>query len=353
MEWKRYAKSFFAAAFIVSILGCSGCAMHSEPSFDKNGIAMDTTISLSASGKEAKEAVDEGFQRIEQLDALARSQDPNSDVSHINQAAGQHYVQVDPAVYEMVAFSKMYAEKSNGMFDITVGPLISLWDIGNEDQHIPAQAEITDALKKINYKDILLRPEDHSIMLAKPGMAIDLGSVAKGFAVDEVRKIYEAHHITRGLINMGSSSMYAIGKTSKGKAWNIGIKHPRSDKSGDYLGIVSIENQALSTSGDYERYFIQDGVRYCHIFDPRTGYPAAANVMSDSIAVDGSVEHAGMLSDVLTTVVFVMGPEKGLEFVNTIDGIECEITSQDGALYMTDNFKAHFSDMNKDFHLQE
>ena len=96
---------------------------------------------------------------------------------------------------------------------------------------------------KVNYKDILLRPEDHSVMLAKPGMAIDLGGVAKGYAVDEIRKIYEKHHIESGLINLGASSMYAVGKTTKGKPWNIGIKHPRSDNNQDFLGIVSIENQ--------------------------------------------------------------------------------------------------------------
>ena len=126
-------------------------------------------------------------------------------------------------------------------------------------------------------------------MLAKSGMAIDLGGVAKGYAVDEIRKIYEKHHIESGLINLGASSMYAVGKTTKGKPWNIGIKHPRSDNNQDFLGIVAIENQALSTSGDYERYFIQDGVRYHHIFDPRTGYPARSGVMSDSIIIDGSV----------------------------------------------------------------
>ena len=208
-------------------------------------------------------------------------------------------------------------------------------------------------MQPVHYKDILLRPEDHSVMLAKAGMSIDLGGVAKGYAVDEVRKIYEAHHIESGLINMGASSMYAVGKTSKGKAWNIGMKHPRSDTNGEYLGIVSIENQALSTSGDYERYFMQDGRRYHHIFDPVTGYPADSGVMSDSIVIDGDVEHAGMLSDILTTVVFVLGPQKGLAFIDGIDGVECEITGTDGTIYMTDGFRSRFSDMNADFRIAE
>lgn len=352
MNWKSRAGYILAMAFLV-IISCSGCSLHPESSFDRSGVAMDTTISLRATGKEAKEAVDESFQRIEQLDKLASAQDPSSDVSKINAAAGKAYVQVDPAVYEMIDFAKTYSEKTQGEWDISVGIMTNLWQIGNEGQHVPSAEEIQAALQLVNYKDILLRPEDHSVMLAKSGMVIDLGGVAKGYAVDEIRKIYEKHHIESGLINMGSSSMYALGKNSKGKAWNIGMKHPRSDKKDEYLGIIAIENQSLSTSGDYERYFIQDGVRYCHIFDPRTGRPADSGVMSDSIVINNDVEHAGMLSDILTTVVFVLGPQKGLEFINGIPGIECEITGTDGAIYMTQGFKQHFSDMNTDFHLAE
>lgn len=310
---------------------------------------MDTTVSLRASGDNAKTAVDESFARIAELDKLASSQNPDSDVSRINRAAGTQYVQVDPAIYEMISYSKDYSAKSSGEWDITVGVMTKMWDIGNADQHVPAPEEIAAKLPLVNYRDILLRPEDHSVMLAKPGMVIDLGGIAKGYAVDEVRKIYDKYHITQGLINMGSSSMYAVGKNAKGKAWNIGIKHPRSDQKDNYLGIVSIENQALSTSGDYERFFIQDGKRYHHIFDPRTGYPADSGIMSDTIIIDPSVEHAGMLSDMLTTIVFVLGPQKGLDLVKTMPGVECEITGADGTVYVTEGFKKQFSDLNSDF----
>lgn len=347
MILKRYARLLFIAVSIV-VISCSGCISRPEQSYDKSGIAMDTTIQLRASGKEAKAAVEESFVKIEELDHLAGTSS-DSDVSRINAAAGKEYVQVDPAVYEMIEYSVKYSEKSHGEWDITVGPITQLWGIGTDAQHVPSDGEIQSALAKVNYKDILLRPSDHSVMLAKTGMAIDLGGIAKGYAVDEIKKIYEAHHIENGLINMGASSLYAIGKNSKGKPWNIGIRHPRSDKEGTYLGIVSISGQALSTSGDYERFFIQDGKRYHHIFDPRTGRPADTGVMSDSILIDGSVEHSGMLSDLLTTAVFVLGPEKGLELVNSIDGVECEITKMDNTILMTPGFKKQFSEMNSDF----
>ena len=352
MKLQRYAKLIYLVAFIVAI-SCSGCSLRPEQSYDKSGIAMDTTVQLRASGPEAKAAIEEGFAKIQELDKLAGPSNEGSDVKRINDAAGKSFVSVDPAVYEMIDYSIRYSEKSQGEWDITIGPVTELWGIGTDDQRVPSDEEIKAALAKVNYKDILLRPEDHSVMLAKPGMIIDLGGIAKGYAADEVRKIYEAHHIENGLINLGASSMYAIGKNKEGKAWRIGMKHPRSEKSDTYLGIVSISNQALSTSGDYERFFIQDGKRYHHIFDPRTGRPADAGVMSDSIIIDGSVEHAGMLSDLLTTALFVLGPERGLAFANSLDGIECEITGVDGTIHATPGFKKVLSDVNSDFKIAD
>jgi len=350
MDLKRYARYLSMAALLI-VMSCSGCSLHPEQSYNKSTIAMDTTIQLRAEGKEAKEAVEEGLERVHQLDSLASAQNPDSDISRINAAAGQSYVQVDPSVYEMIAIAKEYSEKTQGAWDISVGIITKLWDIGNDDQHVPSDEEIASALTRVNYKDILLEPGTHSVMLAKEGMCLDLGGIAKGFAVDEVRKIYEAHHIQSGLINMGASSMYAVGRTGKDKPWKIGIRHPRNDSPDTYLGIVSIENQALGTSGDYERYFIQDGIRYHHIFDPRTGRPARSGVMSDSVVIDGKVDHAGMLSDMFTTIIFVLGPEKGMEFLKNLDGVEGEITAEDGTVYMTEGFKDHFSDLNEDFHL--
>ncbi|SDM85962.1 thiamine biosynthesis lipoprotein [Megasphaera paucivorans] len=350
MNRKRYIRLICLAVSIVMI-NCSGCSLRPEQSYDRSGIAMDTTISLKATGKEAKQAVDEGFAKIAELDSLASTTNPNSDVSRINEAAGKEYVQVDPAIYEMIAYSQQYSAKSQGEWDISIGPITTLWGIGTDQQHVPSDSEIAAALSKVNYKNIRLRSSDHSVMLAQPGMSIDLGGIAKGYAVDEVRKIYEAHHIEKGLINMGASSMYAVGTNKKGKPWNIGIKHPRSEKEGEYLGIVSIKNQALSTSGDYERFFIENGNRYFHIFDPRTGRPADSGIMSDTIIIDGSVEHAGMLSDLLTTAVFVLGPEKGRDLINDMDGVECEVTGTNGTVYVTDGFKKQFSDLNPDFHI--
>ena len=125
MDKKRYVWVLLTMAFLI-ILSCSGCSLHPESSFDRSGVAMDTTVSLRASGKEAKEAVDEGFERLNQLDKLA-GQNEDSDVSRINAAAGKAYVQVDPAIYEMIEYAKDYSAKSQGEWDITVGVMTNLW----------------------------------------------------------------------------------------------------------------------------------------------------------------------------------------------------------------------------------
>jgi len=338
---------------ICGALLLTGCSVLPQQEEKKSGIAMDTTVSLYASGSEAKAAVEEGFQKIHEIDLLANMMNPDSDVSKINNAAGKSFVQVDPQVYEMIKYSVLYSQKTNGKFDISVGPISNLWQIGTPNQHIPSPEDIKNTLPKVNYKNIKLRPEDHSVMLMQPGMAIDLGSVAKGYCVDQIVKIYQKHHIKSGLINMGSSSMYAIGMNSKGNPWSIGIKHPRSDTEGEYLGIEKITDKALSTAGDYERYFIQDGKRYHLIFDPQTGVPAETGIMSDTIVIDGSVEHCGMITDILSTAIFVLGPKDGIAFINSIKGADCEITGKDGSIYTTKGFKNNFSDLNPQFHFAE
>ena len=135
MDLKRYARYLSMAALLI-VMSCSGCSLHPEQSYNKSTIAMDTTIQLRAEGKEAKEAVEEGLERVHQLDSLASAQNPDSDISRINAAAGQSYVQVDPSVYEMIAIAKEYSEKTQGAWDISVGIITKLWDIGNDDQHV-------------------------------------------------------------------------------------------------------------------------------------------------------------------------------------------------------------------------
>ena len=186
-------------------------------------------------------------------------------------------------------------------------------------------------------------------MLTQPGMAIDLGGIAKGFAADEVDTIYKKYNIKNGLINLGSSSIYGIGKNGEGNPWSIGIKHPRSDISNNYLGIIKISNQGISTSGDYQRYFIQNGKRYHHILSPSTGYPVDNGVMSVTVVIDGSVPDNGMLADILSLTVFGLGPVKGINLINAMPNVSCIVTTTNFKVYTSSGFKNKITDLSSDF----
>jgi thiamine biosynthesis lipoprotein len=275
-----------------------------------------------------------------------------SDVSRINSAAGKNFVSVQPEIIKMLKTSIYYSKLSGGAWDVSLGPIINLWGIGTDKQRVPTDAEIKEKLALVGYEKISIDEANNTVMLQKSGMSIDLGGIAKGFAADEILKIFMKYNITSGLIDLGSSSIYALGQHDN-KPWSIGIKHPRSDASGIYLGIIKISDQALSTSGDYERFFIQDNKRYHHIINPATGYPADTGVMSDTIIVNSDVSDSNMLADLLTTTVFVLGPQKGLQFINNISGIACEVTTTDKTIYSSESFKDKLQNLNSDFKLAQ
>lgn len=317
--------------------------------YQQTNTMMDTVITLKAYGPNAKAAVDESFKRVDELDKLASTTINTSDVYKINAAAGKEYVKVHPEIIKMIETSIKYSKLSGGAFDITTGPIINLWGIGTDEERLPSDSEIKSKLSLVGYNNISINKSDNSVMLQKTGMAIDLGGLAKGFAADEVLKIYDKYGIKKGLINLGSSTIYALGTNQDGKPWSVGIKHPRNDDSSTYLGIIRISNQALSTSGDYERFFIKNGKRYHHIMNSATGYPADTGVMSDTIIINNSVPDKNMVADILTTTVFVMGPEKGIQFANNIEDVSCEITTTDNKIYTTKGFKDKIMDLSSDF----
>lgn len=352
---KKYKKRHLKKIIAILLSGCvltgvlGSCAWSGNQSYEKSRLVMDTLITLSASGVNAQKAVEESFQRLEEIENMASSTITTSDVSNINNASGSSYVQVHPEILKMIETSIEYSEQSDGAFDITIGPLINLWGIGTENQRLPSYEEIQAKLALVGYENILINENDSSVMLSKQGMAIDLGGIAKGFATDEVRKIYEKYEIRDGLIFMGSSTIYSLGHNKEGKPWAIGIANPRDLNSDNYFGVLRISDEALSTSGDYERYFIQDGKRYHHIIDPKTGYPVDNGVMSDTIVIDDSVTDNSMLSDILSTTVFALGAEEGLRLVESLSGVSCSITTTDYKVFTSKGFQTRLENLNEKY----
>lgn len=332
---------------IIPMVSCS----KKDEKVDKYATKMDTIMHLTAYGPNASEAIDEAFKRVDEIEKIASSSIETSDVNKINEAAGKEYVKVHPEIVKIIKTSIEYSKISNGAFDITVSPLIKLWGIGTEQERVPADSEIKEKLALVGYKNISINESDNSVKLMKAGMAIDLGGVAKGFTADEIVKVFKKYGVNSAIINLGGSSIYTLGVKPDKTQWSVAIQNPRKEKNEGNIGIVKLNQGALSTSGDYQRFFIKDGKRYHHILDPFTGYPADAGVMSDTIRIDSSIPDCNMLADILTKVTFVSGVEKGMKIIDSIEGISCMAVTTDFKIYKSSKWDTKLEDLSSDFKL--
>ena len=174
--------------------------------------------------------------------------------------------------YSVIEKAVQYSKLTDGALDATIEPIVKLWGIGTDKERVPSKNEIEEKLKLVNYKDIILDNKNSTVQLKRTGQAIDLGAIAKGYTADEIKKVLLDNKISSALINLGGN-VFAVGNKTDGTSWNIGIQNPL-DTRGQYLGTISVTDKSVVTSGNYERFFIVDGKRYHHIFDPKTGYPS-------------------------------------------------------------------------------
>jgi thiamine biosynthesis lipoprotein len=291
--------------------------------------AMDTTLDVTIQSRGAAQAradVDAVVKVARAIEAHTSRFKTDSDVSKINADAGMAPVSVHPDTLFLVQTALDYARATNGAFDITVAPISELWGFYNQKYRLPSSQEINNLLPLVDYTKVRVDPAAGTVLLADKGMQIDLGGIAKGYAVQQMYKLLKQRGVRHALINFGGA-VGALGRRSDGKQWVVGIKHPR-DSGGQLLGELRV-----SSSGDYERYFIQDGKRYCHIFDPSTGYQPRRVISTTVVGPDSTAE------DMLSTALFVMGPQKGLEFMKSRSKTEALIVGSAGNIYFTPKMK--------------
>jgi thiamine biosynthesis lipoprotein len=221
-----------------------------------------------------------------------------------------------------------------------------LWSIGTKEEKIPEADEIETTLKLVNYKDVVLDESNNSIMLKRQNQALDVGGIAKGFAADEVRDIFFKHNIKSGLIDLGGN-IFALGSKEDKMPWRVGIQNPFKSR-GEFLGILSVENKSIVTSGNYERYFERDGKRFHHIIDPKTGYPSESKIISATIISDNSIDGDG-----LSTGVYILGVDKALKIIDAIEGIDAIFVTEDKKVHMTSGIKDIFMLTDEEFILNE
>lgn len=329
---------------IIIIMGLfAGCGSRKVDPISKQGFALDTICNITIYDKASESVLDKCYQKLSEVENKMSVDKPNSEVSIINKMAGIKPVKVSEDTYHVISSGKSFSDLTRGKFDITVGPLVKLWGINTPHARIPAPSEIKAILPLINYKNIILDDKNKSIMLAKKGMALDLGGIAKGFAGDEVKQVLEDNGIKHAIIDLGGNVL-TMGAKADGSAWRIGIQDPTSTR-GDYLGIVKVKDKTVVTSGIYERYFIKNGRRYHHIMDTKTGYPVDNEMASVSIVTDVS-----MNADALAKA-FCFGVKKGLAFIEAQKNVEAIFVTRDNKVYITPGLKNNFTMTNPSFKL--
>lgn len=255
-----------------------------------------------------------------------------SDIVMINSRPEGEFYTPDSETLEVVKEGIKYSILSNGAFDITIGPLADLWAIGKRDT-IPHKSDILNKLEHVDYRDIEIVGD--SIRLKREEMSLDLGGIAKGYAADKVREHLTLQGVNSALINLGGN-IYVIGSKQDGSSWNIGIQHPREQR-GEFIGVLKLKNSSLISSGDYERFFMEDGVRYHHILDTKTGYPKSGEVISSSIVSEDAV-----LGDALSTITFGESIFYIKELRKKID-FEGVFVTRDKSIYVTEKLKDIFT----------
>jgi FAD:protein FMN transferase len=317
------------------LLSCA-CAWGAPPleqtQYDLLGTACTVRIYTGGS----PEILHAAFGRIAEIEREMTLNRADSEVIRINAAAGIRPVTVTSDVLQVVRQGIRFSSDGDGAYDITVGPLVKLWGIGSSSARVPSQAEIRRALGFVGYRDVVVDPGASTVFLKRAGMGLDLGSIAKGYAADEVSRILRQRGVSSALIDLGGNIL-TLGKKPDGSRWRIGIQNPQEAR-GTKIGFVEIEAGSVTTAGTYERFFEQDGKRYFHILDARTGSPAwnglaaVAIVAPDSISADG-----------YDTLVFTLGLERGRAFVESSrDGIEAIFITERREVYVTPGLRQRF-----------
>lgn len=304
----------------------SGEAADKETEASKDLFAMDTYMTLTAYGEHAQEAVDKAAERVEALDALLSTGNENSEIYQLNQNGEATLSEEGGYLVERAL--ELY-KKTEGAFDIAIYPVMQAWGFPTQDYHVPDDDTLKEKLALADASKVNYDKDTRKIFFDQDGMEIDLGGIAKGYTSSQIMQIYQDCGVTSGLVNLGGN-VQALGGKTDGSKWRVAIQSP--DDTEEYLGILEIEDQAVITSGGYERYFEEDGVTYHHIIDPAIGYPADSGLISVTIVSDD-----GTLADGLSTSLFIMGEEKAAQFWReNSDEFEAIMETSDGKLYVTE-----------------
>jgi thiamine biosynthesis lipoprotein len=325
----KYSSKYVLCGTVFSIFMIYGCQGGDERLFKETKIVMGTVVEITVAHRSeatARAAMIEAMGELQRVDDLMSHYKPGSMVSEINREGASRKIQVEEGVFQLLREALSISRASQGAFDATILPVSELWGFNNGGM-VPQPDMIANKLNLVGYDGIDLDESKLTVGLKRIGMGLDLGAIAKGWAVDRAVEKIMSRGIENAIIDAGGDLRIIGGRPGKG-FWRIGVQHPR--ESGALLVAFDLRDTAIVTSGDYERFFVADGVRYHHILDPATGQPARG-CQSVTVLAATAAE-----ADACATAAFVLGPEKGLAFLRSRPGVRGLIVGAEGALHWTD-----------------
>lgn len=296
------------------LIGCGGTKSQTEvvdlapeekeaTQSQKEIFAMDTYMTVTAYGEKAEKAAEAAIQEIERLDQLLSTGKEDSEIGLLNQN-GEGVVSADTVT--LLTYAKELCQKTKGSFDVSIYPIMEAWGFSTGEYQVPKESLLEELLTKVDGGKIQCDESTGKVTFEIEGMKIDFGGLAKGYTSARIMEIWKEYDITSGMVNLGGN-VQVLGTKTDGNHWKVGIQSPTDETS--YIGVLSVQDKAVITSGGYERYFEQDGKTYHHIVNPDTGYPAESDLTSVTI-----VSEDGTLADGLSTALFVMGKEEAITY---------------------------------------
>jgi len=327
-KWMIPAVAGSLTLAVIAVLLVRSMSGNSE--YERQFFAMDTIMSIKAWGRDAEPAVEAAQAEVERLEQQLSVTLEGSEIYTLNQDGE---AQVSEETLGLIQSALEIGVETGGAEDITLYPISRLWGFTTDQFRIPTDGEIQETLLLTGPEHIHISGNDIQL---DEGTELDLGSIAKGYAADRILEIFESYQVTGGILSLGGN-VATYGRKENGGDWSVGIQDP--DDAEGYVGVLSVGDKSLTTAGTYQRYFEENGTRYCHIFDPATGYPADSDLKSVTIVSD-----SGILSDGIDTPLLIMGLDKAVEFWRSCDNFEVVMIDSDGSIYVTQGLQDSMTD---------
>ncbi|WP_262911065.1 FAD:protein FMN transferase [Gillisia lutea] len=322
-------KRFLISFFLIFLSGQIFSQEIHKRTIKLMGSRFDITV-VADDTLQAEKDIDLAIAEITRIEKLISSWDSNSQTSEINRNAGIKAVKVDKELFELIQCAMGIAKLTDGAFDISYASMDKIWKFDGSMTEMPSPSEISRSVDKVGYQNIILDNNNHSVYLKLPGMKIGFGAIGKGYAADKAKQLLIENNVAAGIIN-ASGDMNTWGKQPDGSDWKVALTNPfNKDKA---FALLPLNEAAVVTSGDYEKYVNFNGKRYAHIINPKTGYPATGIISVTVFAPKAE------LADALATSVFVMGIEVGLNRINQLPKVECIIIDEKGDIHTSQNIK--------------